>query len=249
MDEKAQRSDDARIDESEPPSGVAADLPPLPAPPPVGTVLPESAGDDELPEAYEPPPSPAGDGALWPDPAPGWTRPTPVSEISYIPTAPAGSTASSVVGRASVRTSTAPDAEHVAAPSVPGTYRAGETAAPVETPAQEPLPTRQAPPITPVAAKGPVPPLDRRVPKVPVAEESPWSGFAVPFNKAEQESPGYVRPEPAAEPAATPAAPGYSLPGVEPVAAEGDPAIPAQRSGWTASTPASVAPLTAPADP
>ncbi|MEV4533131.1 hypothetical protein AB0J82_04795 [Asanoa sp. NPDC049518] len=256
MDEKPQQSNEAQSDESVLPS----DLPPLPAPPPVGTALPEAGGEEELPEAYEPPAPPADEGALWPNPAPGWTRPTPVSEISHIPTAPAGGTATSAVGRASVRTSTAPDAEHVAAPSVPGTYRAGESTPPAEAPAEPPAePPAEAPlparptPITPVAAKGPVPPLDRRVPKVPVADESPWSGFSVPFNKAEQEaSPGYVRPEPAAGPAAPPAAPGYSLPGVEPVSAEGEPAasaIPAQRAGWSASTPASVAPIPAPAEP
>ena len=270
MDSKPQQSQDARpdpvVDESAPPGSVAEELPPPPPPPPVGTALPEAQAEDEPAEVYEPPPPPAGGGALWPSaaesepepaapPQPGWTRPTPVSEISHIPVAPAGNTPTSVVGRASVRTSTAPNSAHVAAPAVPGTYRGGETGpAGAAPPPATPVPTATPAPITPVPAKGPVPPLDRRVPKVPVAEESPWSGFAVPFNKADEpKSPGYVRPEPDAGPAAPPAAAGYSLPGVESVAAEGEPAIPTQRSGWTASTPASVAPLPgrdpAPADP
>ena len=167
------------------------------------------------------------------------------------------STPTSVVGRASVRTSTAPDAEHVAARRCP---------APTEPARPAPLRPRRAPrsapaispaPITPVPAKGPVPPLDRRVPKVPVGEDSPWSGFAVPFNKAESKAeskaPEYVRPESDAGPAAPPAAAGYSLPGVGSVATEGEQpaasAIPEQRSGWSASTPASVAPVAPRPDP
>lgn len=217
-----------RADDNEP------QLPPLPAPPPPGTTLPEPAQED-LPEAYEPPPPPSTLGAIWPGVVPADTPVMPeqpaASPVSAPPASPPGESFGGVVfaarGRASVATSITPvTGESAQAPASTGgtTYRAGEVTGSglaATEPAPEPTPAAHPP--------------------EPTGVDSPWTGFAAEWREPDRDDPSTA--EPASEVSSAADKP------VDSPSTGSSPAHSSPTSGATAAAPATAPGETSAPDP